>query len=393
MLRNTIMLAAVAGLVLAVSPVAVADYATGFEPGEDPPDYTGSPLGEPLIEVFPDGQGGWHDPTSWKKTFNVHTYLDNEVTYFKASIGEVVTYNIPPNPNGGEQFLADDETIQVAGTAINNVHDVFYSGIMELSVDYFPGEELGGDWNSALLARDPGNNAGFYTGRASSAEENPGPGPWAPQFQVWDLAGAKINNFGQGYRFEEVPGFDNLEMEQWYRIGVVVNWDTREILEIKSQKLVLGEAAVSVLAPKGPADEDLYVSMTAPGDIQHIRLFDGGANTLTGFDNVYVGDPYEWKVVGPDVVPGDVDGDDDVDLADLGFLEAQFGMSGLPVPPVDPNSADIDEDGDVDLDDWKIMRDYWGAVAEAPAGGVIPEPATMTLLAIGGLMVLRRRRS
>ena len=36
-------------------------------------------------------------------------------------------------------------------------------------------------------------------------------------------------------------------------------------------------------------------------------------------------------------VPGDVDGDDDVDLQDLGYLEAQFGMSGLPVPPIGPN--------------------------------------------------------
>ena len=90
-------------------------------------------------------------------------------------------------------------------------------------------------------------------------------------------------------------------------------------------------------------------------------------------------------------VPGDVDGDGDVDLNDVGHFEAQFGMSGLPVPPVGPNSADIDEDGDVDLDDLKIMRDYYGAVPAAPAGAAVPEPATMTVLAIGGLMVLRRR--
>ena len=89
-------------------------------------------------------------------------------------------------------------------------------------------------------------------------------------------------------------------------------------------------------------------------------------------------------------VPGDVDGDDDVDLQDLGYFEAQFGMSGLPVPPIGPNSADLDEDGDVDLDDLKIMRDYWGAAPAAPAA--TPEPATVTLLALGGLMVLRRRR-
>ena len=92
-------------------------------------------------------------------------------------------------------------------------------------------------------------------------------------------------------------------------------------------------------------------------------------------------------------VPGDVDDDGDVDLQDLGYFEAQFGMSGLPVPPVGPNSADIDEDGDVDLDDLKIMRDYWGWVSpEAPAAAT-PEPASAILLVMGLGAVIRRRRS
>ena len=47
---------------------------------------------------------------------------------------------------------------------------------------------------------------------------------------------------------------------------------------------------------------------------------------------------------------GGVDGDGDVDLADVGYFEAQFGRSGLSLPPGE-NSADLDADGDVDLDD------------------------------------------
>ena len=90
------------------------------------------------------------------------------------------------------------------------------------------------------------------------------------------------------------------------------------------------------------------------------------------------------------IVPGDVDGDGDVDLADVGYFEAQFGMSGLPLPP-EENSADLDADGDVDLDDLVFIRDNFGAGPAAPAAAT-PEPATMSLLALGGLMVLRRRR-
>ena len=90
-------------------------------------------------------------------------------------------------------------------------------------------------------------------------------------------------------------------------------------------------------------------------------------------------------------VPGDVDGDGNVDLADMGIFEAQFGMSGLPLPPGE-NSPDLDADGDVDLDDLVFIRDNFGFVTPAAPAAATPEPATMTVLAIGGLAVLRRRR-
>ena len=86
-------------------------------------------------------------------------------------------------------------------------------------------------------------------------------------------------------------------------------------------------------------------------------------------------------------VPGDLDDNGTVDLADVGIFELQFGSQAPGT-----YTADFDGDQDVDLDDYLVMRDNFGTVAAAPAAAATPEPATMTVLAIGGMLVMRRRR-
>lgn len=54
--------------------------------------------------------------------------------------------------------------------------------------------------------------------------------------------------------------------------------------------------------------------------------------------------------------PGDVDGDDDVDLADLSALLEDFGVSGTPGMP-----GDLDGDDDVDLADLSALLENFGA--------------------------------
>lgn len=60
--------------------------------------------------------------------------------------------------------------------------------------------------------------------------------------------------------------------------------------------------------------------------------------------------------VGGVVCPGDVDGDNDVDLSDLATLLSQFGSTGSGF------SGDLDHDGDVDLSDLATLLANFGQV-------------------------------
>jgi len=161
---------------------------------------------------------------------------------------------------------------------------------------------------------------------------------------------------------------------------------------------------------------------TAPGDVRLIvadnGMFEGPGGGAPDLSNVVINLPPDWTSgglaveynlegdmldylvlknlsTGIIVVPGDTDGDEDVDLTDYDNLLAQFGEPA-PGGPTDPD-ADFNDDGMVDMVDFEELRANFGTgVPPAPEGGLgattTPEPATMSLLALGGLLVLRRRR-
>jgi hypothetical protein len=95
----------------------------------------------------------------------------------------------------------------------------------------------------------------------------------------------------------------------------------------------------------------------------------------------------EISVIG--MLDGDTDADWDVDSVDLANLEGVFGGEG-------DLYTDLNGDGRVDLEDFAIMRDNFGlglpSAPDAELGAATPEPATLGMLTLGGLSLVRRRK-
>ena len=116
---------------------------------------------------------------------------------------------------------------------------------------------------------------------------------------------------------------------------------------------------------------------TAP-DTQLITLNDTSGAILQGAS--------DYTVTGPPSLTGDLDGDGFVGIDDLNLVLSNWNQD---VPPGNP-LADPSGDGFVGIDDLGEVLGNWNA-GSPPAIAAVPEPATLTLIALLAAALSRRR--
>jgi hypothetical protein len=86
-------------------------------------------------------------------------------------------------------------------------------------------------------------------------------------------------------------------------------------------------------------------------------------------------------------IPGDLDGDGFVGISDLNLVLSDWNKT---VPPANP-AADPSGDSFVGIADLNVVLGNWNAGTPPAAGAAVPEPATLGLLGLGGIAMLKRR--
>jgi hypothetical protein len=167
-------------------------------------------------------------------------------------------------------------------------------------------------------------------------------------------------------------------------IQTVVRFDDDDtISEASFDALVAAKPNLSTAnwsANKPDIDETQLDTLTFMG----LKFFVDEIRIASSFDDAL-------PAPGGPALPGDTDGDGDVDDADLGVAFANY------TGPLAPNTggktaADGDVDGDGDVDDADLGAAF-AAYTGPTAPAAVPEPTSLALIGIGGLALIRRRRA
>ncbi len=282
-----------------------------------------------------------------------------------------ITLGTTPTPNGTQGLQFSSGTVWSFGkyddpaeSAYRNFYSPSDPRYGTITVDFYDG---GGIDNAEIHVVGPGTIFSF--GVISYAND---PDPMAT-----DPANGRTH-----YAFKHYPSLQNfyaftsdeaLRSDGWHEFklvwsstGVVISIDDGEVYDSNDWAGVTTEQATAGFYQVQMSDSQS-------------TLFQGDMNTHY-FDNFAISGS-----TGPVLLEGDANRDGVVSAGDYASVQSNFGNTGEHGIPGDANG-----DGVVSAGDYASVQANFGSTS-APAE-ITPEPATMSLLVMGSLAFIRRKR-